>query len=75
VVEGKNAKGIGVPVRDDPVKDEDEEDEAGGIHPDIALILSMSYLEFILASSKHIQSSRVDCVTFDFNLAPSLVLI
>ncbi len=68
-VEGKNTKDIGVPVRDDLVKDKDEEDEAGEIHPDIALILSTPSLEFILASSKHIQSSRVDCVIFDFNLA------
>ncbi len=74
-VEDKNAKEIGAPVRDDPVKDEDEEGEVGGIHPDIASILSTSSLAFILTSSKHIQSSRVDGVTFDFNLAPSAVLI
>jgi hypothetical protein len=74
-VEDKNTKKIGAPVRDDPVKDKDEEDEVGGIHPDIDLILSTSSLAFILTSSKQIQSSRVDCATFDFNLTPSLVLI
>jgi hypothetical protein len=36
-VEDKNAKEIGAPVRDEPVKDKDEEDEVWGIHPQTSL--------------------------------------
>jgi U4/U6.U5 tri-snRNP component SNU23 len=40
--EDKNAEEIGAPVGDEPVKDEDEEDEVGGIHPDIAAMMGFS---------------------------------
>ncbi len=36
-VEDKNAKEIGAPVRDEPVKDKDVEDKVGGIHPQTLL--------------------------------------
>ncbi len=41
-VEDKNADHIGAPVGDEPVNDEEEEDEDGGIHPDIAAMMGFS---------------------------------
>ncbi len=41
-VEGKNVDEIGAPVGDEPVNDDEEEDEDGGIHPDIAAMMGFS---------------------------------